>query len=376
MFDSVLHLPAYSSIESLISSENSQTALRTLLTRHRQPHLFTLIMAHNKGTKRKAEQQLSKPSSANLTPAKAATTAPVRSNKRSQPPAPIVAPKAATQSEQQTAAPVSDTSDSDSSDSDSDSDAVPDIKSVSHVKQPSAASTCTSDAAATDFGAPPSLQTKRQPLVIIVLLKAGLETVKTKKGYELITADTHASLLSKLGKDPSQFRPDIVHQCLLTLLDSPLNKSGLLQVYIQTDKHQLISVNPSIRIPRTFKRFAGLMVQLLHKLKIRSADSKDVLMKMIQNPVTQHLPPGCIKLGTSVTGELVDFAKLAQQLGGTQPMGAACKTPIVLAVGSHASGPAVAEWAERQISVSAYPLSASVALGRLMNSFENAWSIL
>jgi hypothetical protein len=48
-------------------------------------------------------------------------------------------------------------------------------------------------------------------------------------------------------------------QCLLTLLDSPLNKAGLLQVYIHTAKGVLIEVNPSVRIPRTFKRFSGLM---------------------------------------------------------------------------------------------------------------------
>ena len=48
-------------------------------------------------------------------------------------------------------------------------------------------------------------------------------------------------------------------QCLLTLLDSPLNKAGLLQVYVQTAKGVLIEINPSVRIPRTFKRFSGLM---------------------------------------------------------------------------------------------------------------------
>ena len=48
-------------------------------------------------------------------------------------------------------------------------------------------------------------------------------------------------------------------QCLLTLLDSPLNKAGLLQIYIQTEKNVLIEVNPHTRIPRTFKRFSGLM---------------------------------------------------------------------------------------------------------------------
>jgi rRNA small subunit pseudouridine methyltransferase Nep1 len=43
------------------------------------------------------------------------------------------------------------------------------------------------------------------------------------------------------------------------LLDSPLNKAGLLQVYIHTTKNALIEVNPHVRIPRTFKRFCGLM---------------------------------------------------------------------------------------------------------------------
>ena len=58
---------------------------------------------------------------------------------------------------------------------------------------------------------------------------------------------------------PPRSPNSLTEQCLLTLLDSPLNKAGLLQVYIQTAKGVLIEVNPSVRIPRTFKRFSGLM---------------------------------------------------------------------------------------------------------------------
>lgn len=43
------------------------------------------------------------------------------------------------------------------------------------------------------------------------------------------------------------------------LFDSPLNRAGLLQVYIHTSKNVLIEINPQCRIPRTFKRFGGLM---------------------------------------------------------------------------------------------------------------------
>lgn len=125
------------------------------------------------------------------------------------------------------------------------------------------------------------------------------------------------------------------------LLDSPLNKAGLLQVYIHTAKNVLIEVHPQTRIPRVFSRFCGLMgklshglhqgahsgiVQLLHELSI-SAKSGPKLLKVIKSkccatlllcmafcymwdviyyrvgannvvldPITDHLPTGCHKI--------------------------------------------------------------------------------
>lgn len=81
--------------------------------------------------------------------------------------------------------------------------------------------------------------------------------------YTLLNCDDHQGILAKTGRDIADARPDITHQCLLTLLDSPLNKAGRLQVYIRTVKGTLIEVNPHVRIPRTFKRFSGLMGQLM-----------------------------------------------------------------------------------------------------------------
>ena len=98
--------------------------------------------------------------------------------------------------------------------------------------------------------------------VVVVLQQASLETVKTKKGFELLNCDEHQGLQKKMGRDPAASRPDITHQLLLALLDSPLNKAGMLQVYIETTKNVLIEVSPATRIPRTFKRFAGLMGKL------------------------------------------------------------------------------------------------------------------
>lgn len=149
------------------------------------------------------------------------------------------------------------------------------------------------------------LQDKERPRLVVVLMQACLETYKVpgssgsaggggrgRKGdgggdglYTLLNTDDHQTVLKQLGRASGDARPDITHQvmrfaflhspptvtvlltrsdgllvqCLMTLLDSPLNKSGNLQVYIQTAKGVLIEVNPSVRIPRTFKRFSGLM---------------------------------------------------------------------------------------------------------------------
>jgi len=66
--------------------------------------------------------------------------------------------------------------------------------------------------------------------LIVVLENAALETVKWGKGFGLLNSDEHGGILRKHGRDATSARPDITHQCLLMLLDSPLNRAGLLQV--------------------------------------------------------------------------------------------------------------------------------------------------
>jgi len=110
------------------------------------------------------------------------------------------------------------------------------------------------------------------PKIIVVLEKALLEVAAFKKHENvLLNGEDHANYITnKMKKDPAEYRPDITHQCLLTLMDSPLNKAGKLQVYITTASNQVIKVHPSTRIPRTYKRFAALFAQLLKKVSIRA----------------------------------------------------------------------------------------------------------
>jgi rRNA small subunit pseudouridine methyltransferase Nep1 len=66
-------------------------------------------------------------------------------------------------------------------------------------------------------------------------------------------------------------------------------------VYVRTHKNVLISINPKVRLPRTFKRFCGLMVQLLQKLSIRATNGSDKLMK-VSRYAAARAAAGCPQL--------------------------------------------------------------------------------
>ena len=76
----------------------------------------------------------------------------------------------------------------------------------------------------------------KQPKVIVVLEGACLETGKVGKDHVLLNCDDHQGFLRKHNRDPAESRPDILHQMMLILLDSPLNKAGLLRLYVRTAK--------------------------------------------------------------------------------------------------------------------------------------------
>eukprot|EP01132_Coremiostelium_polycephalum_P009618 gene9618-11785_t len=165
----------------------------------------------------------------------------------------------------------------------------------------------------------PTLNNEKK--LIIVLEHATLETIKVKQSYQLLNSDDHIDFLKKHKREASEARPDITHQCLLALFDSPLNKAGLLQVFIRTTKNVLIEINPGTRIPRTYQRFAGLMVQLLNKLSIRATNGPDKLFKVIKNPITDHIPPGIKIYSTSFAApRCVDLFEFVPEIFGYAPL--------------------------------------------------------
>jgi len=211
--------------------------------------------------------------------------------------------------------------------------------------------------------------------VLIILDLANLETVKTKKGeFQLLNCDDHIGLLKKNNKDPAKYRPDIVHQEIMAVLDSPLNKAGKCRLLVHSEKNVLIEISPKCRVPRTFKRFSGLMVQLLHRLKIRSADGKDTLLKVIKGPISRHIPAGAKAFGFSQHGTLYSPTHLAANM-----IPAERENPIVLVFGAMASGSIVKEdhpYITEMVSISEFPLSGVTAANRVFGAIENIWGLI
>jgi len=199
---------------------------------------------------------------------------------------------------------------------------------------------------------------------VFVLELATLETAKVGKGYAILNCDDHANFIRRHGKQPGDHRPDICHQALLAILDSPLNKAGMVKaIYVNTQKNVLFRVSPKTRVPRTFKRFCGLMVQLLQKLSIRSSNGPEKLMQVVKQPVTKYFPAGARRVGFSFSAP--EVKKLPEYVKAL-PEDAA----VVFTIGAMAHGKVDVAYTDDFISVSRYPLSAACCIGRICNALE------
>ncbi len=82
----------------------------------------------------------------------------------------------------------------------------------------------------------------------------------------------------KLEDGAKRGRPDIIHYTLLSLLESPLNKQGGLEVAIHTRHGQLIRIRSDTRLPRGEARFQGLLSKVLQTG--RSNDDPEPLLRV------------------------------------------------------------------------------------------------
>lgn len=89
------------------------------------------------------------------------------------------------------------------------------------------------------------------------------------------------------GESNRRGRPDILYHFLTVTMESILNKTGNLRVWIHTRSDIIIEISPEIRLPKSYNRFVGLMEDLFDKNEIRTGDS--TLLKIHEGDVTELL---------------------------------------------------------------------------------------
>lgn len=141
-------------------------------------------------------------------------------------------------------------------------------------------------------------------LLTFILAEAALETVPEKLWSHpavrrhakrqkkppkqlLLDRSLHHAAMKRLDGNEKRGRPDITHFVLLEVLGSPLNKEGLLKVYVHTNNDYVISVNSSTRLPKNYNRFVGLMEQLFELGNVPL--DGETLLKLEQKTLQQLL---------------------------------------------------------------------------------------
>ena len=85
-----------------------------------------------------------------------------------------------------------------------------------------------------------------------------------KKSSEMLLDQSHHGReMTRLEDHLQRGRPDIVFHSLMSLLETPLCKSGNLTIHLHLQDGRIIEVNPEVRLPRNYDRFVGLIEQLL-----------------------------------------------------------------------------------------------------------------
>jgi rRNA small subunit pseudouridine methyltransferase Nep1 len=107
---------------------------------------------------------------------------------------------------------------------------------------------------------------------------------RNKKPSEiLLESSHHHSAMHDIIDKRKRGRPDIIHLCLLSILNTPLIIAQPKDVVILVHSYKgvLIQINPLTRLPKQYNRFIGLMEDLFTKRIIQSRNK--TLLKILTN---------------------------------------------------------------------------------------------
>jgi rRNA small subunit pseudouridine methyltransferase Nep1 len=176
-------------------------------------------------------------------------------------------------------------------------------------------------------------------------------------------------------------RPDLVHICLMSVLSTPLFLKNLVNVYVHTIDNKVIFIGKQVRIPKSFKRFEGLMIKLFEEKEIKGMVKDDnryrYLLKIEKNMTFDNLLSKIIQpdkvIGFSSTGILKDLKTIVNENIEIN------KKKLAFIIGGFPNGQFSQNTRERfhmTYAITNEQLEAHVVISRLAYECENRLSLL
>ena len=130
-----------------------------------------------------------------------------------------------------------------------------------------------------------SLETVPKQIASHPAVKNQAQKLGRYPGEILLDKSYHHTAMLRAGLDSywKRGRPDIIHFALMEALSTPLFIKNMLKVYIHTVKNKLIVIGENLRIPKSYFRFEGVMINLFKEKVIKSADGNNVLLELHDN---------------------------------------------------------------------------------------------
>ena len=177
-----------------------------------------------------------------------------------------------------------------------------------------------------------------------------------------------AILSSNLKQDYKRARPDILHIILLNVLATPLFKNNQLKVFVHTINNQVIKIGDNLRIPKSYSRYEGLILDLFKNKKIISKDGC-LLLELNDNLsfsdlLNKYIKPDVI-IGLSTNGIFKNFEYISKELFEF-------KNPCIV-IGGFPKGhfsKDIESRLEKKYSISNLSLEAHIVISRLLYEFE------
>ncbi len=191
--------------------------------------------------------------------------------------------------------------------------------------------------------------------------------VGKRPGQMLLDRSYHHAAMVKLENAEKRGRPDIIHFGLLESFGTPLNREGLLKVYVHTIDDHVMILDPETRLPKNYNRFIGLMEQLYETGRVPSSGRALIELKKKDFPSLIKELNATRVIALTRVGEPKTLTEVAEKLS--------LEGRSVAVVGGFSHGhftERVLRAADELVSIDPDTLEASIVASRLIYAFEGA----